>query len=104
MTVDIKHVRELLAKATPGPWEVHPHSPTDICLRPHPSLDSDCINCHTRENAQLIAALRNNAEELIVAYENLQDTVGEGGVLDATLDELATAATARANILAGGDE
>ncbi len=66
-------LKALLAKATPGPWRVS-HGSFD---HPWNALIGDNlvdVSAHINDvgDAELIAALRNHAEELIAAAEELR--------------------------------
>jgi hypothetical protein len=79
---DFTHIRELLAKATPGPWEwrtdqFQPHVEHQWTISPG-VLAADYSNGTPggdeidRANAALITALRNNAEAMLDRIEKLE--------------------------------
>lgn len=67
MSIDIKRLRELMEKATPGPWVQHPQAPRSVHQPEYqcwiPALDTD---------AELIAAMRNALPALLAAWEDAE--------------------------------
>lgn len=65
MSVDTKHIRELLAKSTDGAWKYAQGTPAGIR-----SEAGSCWIPQDRNDAELIAAMRNAIPELLAVYDN----------------------------------
>lgn len=73
--VDVKGLRELLEKATPGPWTLEPDpgsQTVDVVIPPDPRTGYGDRMCGTEENATLIAAAVNGLPALLDVVEKAE--------------------------------
>lgn len=81
--VDIARLRELLAKATPGPWDTHDMEGSNNTRLFYVGYyigsigNSDAPKVQNEIDADLIAALRNDAPALLDELERLRDDCAE---------------------------
>lgn len=78
--VDVAKLRELIAKATPGPWDHSPDELGTVCGWLEPDEFRGIVHCSGvvddwHNNSNLIVALHNAAPALLTAYEQSAATI-----------------------------